>query len=123
MYTIDLTVSSFKIKDFSDLLNCINQKKNCGQNCAFLRKTFIRLANLVQKDPTNYNTIDQYQQIKKSYKDMTKTRATKRDQKINNIQKLTGVTENTKLFLSYLKSLRGAIKLSTPKVFHLKKMG
>ena len=35
---------------------------------------------------------------------------------INNIQKLSEITENPKLFWFHLKSLRGAIKSSTPNV-------
>ena len=37
----------------------------------------------------------------------------KRHWKINNIQKLSDLTENPKLFWSHLRSLRGAIKSST----------
>ena len=49
--------------------------------------------------------------IKKGYKHMIKIR--KRYWKINNIQKLSDLTENPKLFWSHLRSLRGAIKSST----------
>ena len=40
----------------------------------------------------------------------------KRHWEINNIQKLSKITENPNLFWSHLKSLRGAIKSSTPNV-------
>ena len=40
----------------------------------------------------------------------------KRHWEINNIQKLSELTENPKLFWSHLKSLRGAITSSTPNV-------
>ena len=53
----------------------------------------------------------QYQEIKKSYKHTIKV--SKRQWEINNIQKLSELTEDPKLFWSHLKSLRGAIKSST----------
>ena len=58
--------------------------------------------------------MDQYWKIKKSYKHMIKV--SKRQWEINNIQKLSELTEDPKLFWSLLKSLRGATKSSTSNV-------
>ena len=85
-----------------------------SENCALLRKQFTRIAKLLQKDPKNPYKMGQYQKIKKSYKHMIKI--SKRHWEINNIQKLSEITENPKLFWSHLKSLRGAIRSSTPNV-------
>ena len=56
----------------------------------------------------------QYHKIKKSYKHMIEV--SKQQWEIKNIQKLSELTENPKLFWSCLKSLRGATKSSTSNV-------
>ena len=77
---------------------------------ALFRKQFTRIAKLLQKDPKNPYVMGTYQKIKKSYKHMIKI--SRQLWEINNIQKLSQLTENPKLFWSHLKSLRGAIKSS-----------
>ena len=61
--------------------------------------------------------MDQYQKIKKSYKHMIKI--SKRQWEINNIQKLSELTENAKLFWCEKKLMRGAMKSSTANVVSL----
>ena len=56
----------------------------------------------------------QYLKIKNSYKH--KIKVSKRQWEIKNIQKLSELTEDPKLFWSHLKSLRGATKSSTSNV-------
>ena len=56
----------------------------------------------------------QYQKIKKGYKHMIKI--SKQHWEINNVQKLSELTENPNLFWSHLKLLRGAIKSNIPNV-------
>ena len=55
-----------------------------------------------------------YQKIKKSYKHMIKV--SKRQWEINNIPKLSELTENPKLFWSHSRSLTGATKSSISNV-------
>ena len=85
-----------------------------NENCTLLRKEFTRTAQLLQKDPKNLYIMGKYQKIKKNYKHMIKI--SKRQWEINNIQKLSKLTESPTLFWSHLKSLRGTIKSSTPNV-------
>ena len=46
------------------------------------------------------------------------SKISKRRWEINNIQKLSELTENPKLFWSHLRSLRGTIKSSIPNATH-----
>ena len=71
-------------------------------------------AKLLRKDWKNPYIISQYEKVKKSYKHMIKI--SKRHWRINNVKKLTELTENPKLFQPHLKSLRGVINSSTPNV-------
>ena len=91
----------------------VNKKRKkpwYGENCTLFRKQFTRIAKLLQKDPKNPYVMGQYQKIKKSYKHMIKI--SRQLWEINNIQKLSQLTENPKLFWSHLESLKGAIKSS-----------
>ena len=72
------------------------------------------MTKLLQKDPKNPYVMGKYQKIKNSYKHMIKV--SKRQWEINNIQKLSELTENTKFSWSHSKSLRGATKSSTSNV-------
>ena len=91
-------------------MNKKRKKPWYGENCTLFRKQFTRIAKLLQKDPKNPYVMGQYQKIKKSYKHMIKI--SRQLWEINNIQKLSQLTENPKLFWSHLESLRGAIKSS-----------
>ena len=82
------------------------------ENCTLLRKQSTRIAKILQKDPKTSCIMGQCRKIKKSYKH--KIKISKQNWQISNIQKLSELTKNPKLFWSHLKLLRGATKSSTP---------
>ena len=93
------------------------QKPWYSDNRILLRRLiqfFNRMTKLLQKDPKNPYVMGKYQKIKNSYKHMIKV--SKRQWEINNIQKLSELTENIKFSWSHSKSLRGATKSSTSNV-------
>ena len=79
-----------------------------SKSCTLLRKQFTRIAKILQKDPKKSYIMGLYQKIKKSYKHIIKV--SKRQWEINNIPKLSELTEDPKLFWSYSRSRTGATK-------------
>ena len=107
-----------KLLELKREVRWIRNPKNLGivRTVTLLRKQFIYQNCKAPSKRSKKPSMGQYllEITKKSYKHMIKV--SKRQWEIKNIQKLSELTEDPKLFWSHLKSLRGATKSSTSNV-------